>query len=155
METAVWGTNTSHNLSKVEIMFQKIKRRTQHIILNLCTIKIWQSSSLIMIWLFLLIFILKRYLKINPIISRRIIPIIAIFLLLITQFSYTRTKTDYAILFKTVDVVKSAPSENGTELFSIHAGVKMKITDQIGDWINIEIQNGKSGWILLSNVKKI
>ena len=142
-------------VDRIEKLPELFYKKWWNSIINLYTIKTWQLFSIIMTWLFLLIFILKKYIKTNTILSQQIVFSIAVFMLLITQNSHKQNQTDYAILFKNVDIVKSAPSQEGTELFSIHSGTKMEIIDQIGDWINIELQNGKSGWILLSNVKEI
>ena len=37
----------------------------------------------------------------------------------------------------------SAPSEQSTNLFSLHIGTKVNIEDQIENWVNIRIANGK------------
>jgi|TARA_B110000093_G_C12736045_1_gene312325 hypothetical protein len=49
----------------------------------------------------------------------------------------------------------SAPSDKSTNLFTLHIGTKINIKDQIGDWLNINISNGKKGWIRLSDIKEI
>lgn len=49
-------------------------------------------------------------------------------------------------------VVKSAPAETGTELFLIHEGLKVKITDELGGWSQIKISNGNKGWIKQTDV---
>lgn len=49
-------------------------------------------------------------------------------------------------------VVKSSPSENGTELFLIHEGLKVKITDHLNDWREIHMPDGNKGWIKKGDV---
>ena len=49
----------------------------------------------------------------------------------------------------------SAPSKQSTELFNLHIGTKVKISDSINNWINIVLENGKKGWILKENIKEI
>ena len=49
----------------------------------------------------------------------------------------------------------SAPSGKSTKLFTLHLGTKININDQIEDWVNISIDNGKKGWILTQNLKEI
>jgi SH3-like domain-containing protein len=51
--------------------------------------------------------------------------------------------------------VKSSPIESGTGLFVIHAGTKVKITDELGDWLRIRIADGNEGWILSSDLERI
>jgi tetratricopeptide (TPR) repeat protein len=63
---------------------------------------------------------------------------------------------DYeAIIFTPTLTVKSSPSESGTDIFVIHEGTKVRITDQIGEWYKIEIANGSVGWIKEDAMKKI
>lgn len=52
-----------------------------------------------------------------------------------------------AIVFIARSPVKSSPSEMGTDLFFIHAGTKVLIVDQIGNWVKIKILDGNQGWI--------
>jgi len=52
-------------------------------------------------------------------------------------------------------VINSAPTLNSTELFTLHSGTKLEITDRIDDWIHIKIANGDSGWILQNSVKEL
>ena len=49
----------------------------------------------------------------------------------------------------------SAPSEKSTKLFTLHIGTKLKINDQIGDWVNIKIANGNKGWVLITDIKEL
>jgi tetratricopeptide (TPR) repeat protein len=43
--------------------------------------------------------------------------------------------------------VKSAPTVTGTDLFMIHEGLKVKITDQLDKWREIELTDGNKGWV--------
>jgi tetratricopeptide (TPR) repeat protein len=43
--------------------------------------------------------------------------------------------------------VKGSPSETGTELFIIHEGLTVQLTDQLGDWIEIRLPDGNKGWV--------
>lgn len=62
----------------------------------------------------------------------------------------------YAVVMSAVTVVKSSPDENsGTDLFVLHEGSKAKITQQIGQWYNIELSDGRQGWTKKSNIELI
>jgi len=41
----------------------------------------------------------------------------------------------------------AAPQEGSTELFVVHEGTKVAILDKDGDWLKIELIDGKQGWI--------
>ena len=59
------------------------------------------------------------------------------------------------IIFDSTVVITSAPTSNSTELFTLHAGAKVEITDTIGNWIYIRIANGNSGWLSQNSVKEL
>ncbi len=55
---------------------------------------------------------------------------------------------DTAIVMQAVTTVRSSPSENtAKDLFVLHEGTKVEIIDRIGDWVNIEIADGRQGWM--------
>ena len=52
--------------------------------------------------------------------------------------------------------VKSTPAQNGTDLFILHEGTKVTITDSsMKDWKEIRIADGKEGWIESNQVEEI
>lgn len=61
----------------------------------------------------------------------------------------------FAIVMQPSVTVKSSPSEKGTNLFVIHEGLKVKITDKIGDWVEIRLADGNKGWLLIESVERI
>jgi len=60
-----------------------------------------------------------------------------------------------AIVMQPTVTVKSSPSENGTNLFVVHEGLKVKITDKLGDWVEIKLADGNKGWLLLESIERI
>lgn len=79
----------------------------------------------------------------------------AIFLLLLSIFSFFLTSQKYAsfkshdeaIVFTPSITVKSSPAKNSVDLFVIHEGTKVSILDKVGTWRKIKIENGSIGWI--------
>lgn len=61
----------------------------------------------------------------------------------------------FAIVMQPTVTVKSSPSENGTSLFVIHEGLKVKVTDKLGDWLEIKLADGNKGWLLAENIERI
>jgi len=51
--------------------------------------------------------------------------------------------------------VKSSPSETGTELFIVHEGVTVELTDKLGDWVNVSLPDGNKGWVKESSMVRI
>ncbi len=63
--------------------------------------------------------------------------------------------SDYAIVFASSLTAKSSPDQGGTDLFVVHEGLKVKITDQVGTWIRIRLADGNEAWIPENSVEKI
>ena len=70
-------------------------------------------------------------------------------------------KSDYvhdraAIVVRAVANVKSSPSaESAKDLFVLHEGTKVRILDQVGDWNNIELADGRQGWLRRTDLEQI
>lgn len=62
---------------------------------------------------------------------------------------------DQAIVFCPRVTVKSSPSESGTDLFLIYEGLKLDITDSLGNWTEIKLLDGNEGWLPDSCIVKI
>lgn len=66
------------------------------------------------------------------------------------------TKADAAIVMRPVSSVKSSPSyEAAKDLFVLHEGTKVKVIDSVGSWNNIELADGRQGWIPSSDIEII
>ena len=48
--------------------------------------------------------------------------------------------------------IKGSPSDQGTDLFILHEGIKVGIDQTFGDWIEIKLPNGNPGWIKSVNL---
>lgn len=75
--------------------------------------------------------------------------------MLANQKFKTFTEDHQAIVFTPTLTVKSSPSETGIDLFVIHEGTKVHITDHIGEWYEVKIANGSVGWIREHDIRKI
>jgi len=62
---------------------------------------------------------------------------------------------NFAIVMQPTVTVKSSPSEKGTNLFVIHEGLKVKITDKLGDWVEIMLSDGNKGWLPTELIERI
>lgn len=91
---------------------------------------------------------------------RRSAPVLAIFALSLSALSITLGVTHQyyldnhkmAVVLNANLHVKSAPMAGAADAFIIHEGSEMKVTQQIGDWIEIRLGDGKVGWIEMSEV---
>lgn len=60
-----------------------------------------------------------------------------------------------AVLFSLSVTVKSSPDKSGTDIFVLHEGTKMKIRGTLGEWSEIELEDGNVGWLLTKNIEII
>ena len=59
-----------------------------------------------------------------------------------------------AIITQGIVNAKSSPDRSGTDLFTIHEGTKVEITEVIGDWCCIRVGN-YIGWMPLNYLERI
>lgn len=61
-----------------------------------------------------------------------------------------------AIIMSPAVQVKSTPAKNGTDLFILHEGTKVEITDaSLSGWTEIRLADGKEGWVETSQIEVI
>ena len=118
--------------------------------------KVWQILTLFGIGLILILQLFSQFTSLKSKLITKTLSGITVIILLITQTSYHNNFTKKeAIIFSETITVNSAPTSSSTNLFTLHAGSKVEITDVIGDWINIKIANGNSGWIVQNSIKEL
>ena len=64
------------------------------------------------------------------------------------------TERAEAIITQGIVNAKSSPDRSGTDLFTIHEGTKVVITETIGDWCCIHVGNN-IGWMQLAHLERI
>lgn len=87
----------------------------------------------------------------------------AIFLLLVSgstlSFSlrnrYLLNSSGKAIVFCPQVSGRSSPDEGGNELFLIHEGTKVTISDSLKNWYEIRLPDGNKGWVPQECLEKI
>ena len=61
-----------------------------------------------------------------------------------------------AIVMRAVSTVRSSPGGEGSkDLFVLHEGTKVKIIDEVGEWKNITLSDGRQGWISTRDIEVI
>ena len=65
-------------------------------------------------------------------------------------------RADEAVVMRPVTSVKSSPSgEASKDLFILHEGTKVKLIDQLGTWSNVELADGRQGWMKTEDLEVI
>ncbi|MDR0795650.1 MAG: tetratricopeptide repeat protein [Tannerella sp.] len=60
-----------------------------------------------------------------------------------------------AIIFAPTVTIKSSPDASGTDIFVLHEGTKVFIKSTLGEWNEIESEDGNIGWIRQKDIVKI
>ncbi len=65
-------------------------------------------------------------------------------------------REDAAIVVEQICPARSSPSESGaSELFVVHEGTRLKVLDTVGEWNNVELPDGRSGWVESRRIRMI
>ncbi len=81
--------------------------------------------------------------------------------LIISSFSFslhsiwTNEKYDEGVIVSEAVNVYSEPNSHSTFLFKIHEGLKVSMNDVSQKWVEIELIDGKNGWIQLRQIRPI
>jgi tetratricopeptide (TPR) repeat protein len=65
------------------------------------------------------------------------------------------SKHDSAIIFTPTVTVKSSPTDTSVDLFVIHEGTKVFITDLVEGWSEVRLANGNVGWVKTETFRAI
>jgi tetratricopeptide (TPR) repeat protein len=113
----------------------------------------WAILSIIFSFLFfsLIIFLIlskRQWVRITSFFFTVIIAIMLIFSIVFADKELKRSiKVPEAIIMESVVTTKNTPTASGSDLFVIHEGLKVSITDRVGEWYEIKIPNGEKGWV--------
>lgn len=131
-------------------------------IINLLSISAWSVLAVVSFVVMLLTLLLFLFGK--SVSTKKTGFIIALFSLFITIFAnlsalhryHYLTERNDAVIMEPSVTAKSTPSNSGTELFVIHEGRKVKISDDsMKEWTEIELEDGNKGWIPSSSLERI
>jgi hypothetical protein len=74
--------------------------------------------------------------------------------LLVTQIADSHNRND-AIVTASVVTAKTSPDAQSVDAFVIHEGLKVKLSDAVGEWVKIVLADGKVGWVRSRNCERI
>lgn len=83
-----------------------------------------------------------------------LITLIPSVILLVTQIADSRSHND-AVVTASTTTAKSSPDAQSLDAFVIHEGLKVKLSDAVGDWVKIVLADGKVGWIRSQDCERI
>ena len=109
-------------------------------------------SSSILLWRFGFSILLKK-LGFWSLLTTSLLFILSI--LVCNSVASKNSARDEAIILRPVVTVKSSPDQSGKDLFILHEGTKVQITDSLSRWIEVKITDGNSGWINVTDLERI
>lgn len=80
---------------------------------------------------------------------------VALWMMMLGIQSFRDTAKDKAIIIVQTVTAKSSPDVKAVDAFVIHEGVKVKLTDAVGDWVKVTLADGKIGWIPADECERI
>lgn len=120
---------------------------------------IWIISGLL--WLVLIVFSLRHYFRSRGHGNRFKMLYVTVLLLFIfvalisAQKIYNLETEQYGIIMKSSVTSRAEPKAGATEVFILHAGTKVQIERIAGDWFEVRLEDGKTGWLESTNLEII
>jgi len=65
------------------------------------------------------------------------------------------TSHDHAIVMAPTVTLRSTPADSGTQLLVIHAGLKVRIRQELSGWSEVELSDGNVGWMPTEQLEAI
>jgi tetratricopeptide (TPR) repeat protein len=121
----------------------------------------WAKASVLFVCLFVTLFLLYYFAysttrKRLSFVSSMICIGLASLSLAFAFHKYNLEKKDQpAIVFAQESQVKSEPNLRSTEAFILHEGTKVQILDTVNNWKKIKLSDGKTGWVVNDDIKKL
>ena len=117
----------------------------------------WLNISLFILLLFILLISTSR-LTSFPVLSKLqgIMMTILFMILFLTLHSiWTENSYDLGIIYSPQVEARSEPNQFSTRLFEVHDGLRVSINQAVDDWVEIELLDGKMGWINNNQIRLI
>jgi tetratricopeptide (TPR) repeat protein len=118
----------------------------------------WAVYTLVFLWLAMVLYLIHKWTKSYSTLKilGHISIVFAVLMLILSWSKYRQEfNTDFAIVLASSVKVMSAPDTKSTRQFTIHEGLKVKVTDQVKGWSLVELEDGKQGWIQSQSVELI
>lgn len=112
----------------------------------------WTICSLVVLaalFVLLLLFLLAKRLSLRKVGFYGTLAALVIFLLttwLSAEQRRVQVNEAEAVVMSSSAAVKSSPDRSATDLFVLHEGTVVEITNRLGDWCEVVIADGKKGW---------
>ena len=168
-ERAIKEGNLEDAVYNLEFATAKIEDKIEPLptfFLNELTNKIgsptlWSVLSIVLVWIAVLLLFLFYIGKTTAQKQQRFFGAMLFFMvafvsLFFTYHAHQNTYNEFkAIVMEDEISVLSALNESSAELFLVHEGLKVEVTQEKNDWIEIKLSNGEKGWVNGKTIAKI
>lgn len=152
LETNLMLAN-AHTIDKIEPLPQLFFERWWSSLLLLFSPTQWAVVSLIILGISLALFILFRFG--NSLALRKtsfylfvVSALFFVFSLVLSYHAHSKlTAHNHAIVFVPSVTAKSSPAAESVDIFVVHEGTKVEMSDQVGEWVRVSLPNGSVGWL--------
>lgn len=140
-----------------EIGLSKFVRKA----INTFSFDVWAIISVALMILFVVLFLMYYFTHLTN--KKRITFIASLasifFACLSLAFAFQKFAMDKkdkpAIVFAQEAQVRTDPNLSGEESFRLHEGTKVQVLDTISSWNQIQLTDGKTGWIMSEEIKEL
>ena len=140
-----------------EIGLSKFVRKA----INTFGFDVWAIISVSLMILFVVLFLMYYFTHLTN--KKRITFIASLtsifFACLALAFAFQKYAMDNkdkpAIVFAQEAQVRTDPNLSGEESFRLHEGTKVQVLDTISNWKQIQLTDGKTGWIVSDEIKEL
>ena len=117
----------------------------------------WINITLFIFFLFSLSVTVNRLFLFSLVQNLRgvILTIFFISLFLTFHSIWTDNSLNLGVIYSLKAEVRSEPNTFSTRLFEVHEGLKVSINQLENDWVEIELLDGKTGWITENQIRLI
>lgn len=140
-----------------EIGLSKFVRKA----INTFSFDVWAIFAVSLMVLFVVLFLMYYFTQLTN--TKRftfIASFASVFLAcLFLAFAFQRQAMDKkdkpAIVFAQEAQVRTDPNLSGEESFRLHEGTKVQVLDTISNWKQIQLTDGKTGWVISDDIKEL
>ena len=117
----------------------------------------WINITLSILFLFSLLVTVNRLFLFSLVQNLRGIILTIFFISLFLTFHsiWTDNSLNLGVIYSLKAEVRSEPNTFSTRLFEVHEGLKVSINQLENDWVEIELLDGKTGWISNDQIRLI
>jgi tetratricopeptide (TPR) repeat protein len=109
--------------------------------------------TVIMLWIFLAVTGLRlfysrrnRHDRTRPLFTITLIVFVLCVFLLVQKIYQVETE-EFAVILNPMVTVFAEPRSGGTEVFILHEGAKVQVQRKSHGWLEIKLEDGKTGWL--------